>query len=241
MPTFVHSKNAAVLVDQYELTSLFTKIRPSNVREMHDVTVLGASSRSFQPGLRQGEIDAEGLFNTISDTPNLDTLFGEPGTQRLISAFPEGYALGKPAYLLYADQSNFQIGSEVGDIIRNSAKFVAAEDGVDRGVSLHPLTAETGTGNGTSVDNSAASTGGWVAFLHVTAIAGAAPSVVVKIQVSTDNSSWGDLSGASFTAATAATKLRLEGTGSVARYARAVHTFGGTTTSITYQLSLARR
>ncbi|HEX5704874.1 MAG TPA: hypothetical protein VFX97_16875 [Pyrinomonadaceae bacterium] len=243
MATPVHSKSTAVLVDEYDLTSLFTKIAPSNSRDVYDKTVLGESSKSFHLGFKQGEINAEGLFTIFTETPTLDSLFGEPGTPRIVSAFPEGHAVGKPAYILYANQSEFSLDTSVGDLIRNAAKFSSLDDGLERGLSLHPLSAEVGTANGATVDGLAASTGGALGVLHVTAIAGAAPSVVIKLQSSTDAAAWGDVTGGAFTAATIATKQRLEIASGVTinRYLRCVATFGGTTTSITFQCSLARR
>jgi hypothetical protein len=77
--------------------------------------------------------------------------------------------------------------------------------------------------------------------VHTTAIAGAAPSVVWKIQHSTDNSTWADL--VTFAASTAVGFERVEvaaGT-TVNRYLRAIRTFGGTTTSITSAVAFARR
>jgi hypothetical protein len=129
----------------------------------------------------------------------------------------------------------------VSDLVKLSIELTSQKWAVEHGVSLHDLTAEVATGNGTSVDNGAATTNGGVGVLHVTAIAGAAPSVVVKIQHSTDASTWVDL--LSFTAATAATKQRIEvaaGT-TINRHLREVHTFGGTTSSFTFNSAFARR
>lgn len=241
--TFIHSKDTVVLVDQYDPTLLFTKAAPNISRDMHSSDTLGISSHQFLQGLRHGTLALMGLFNSYIDTTVFNAIFGTPGSLKNISYMPEGSAVGKPAMLLYALVPNYGVESMVSDIVKTTAQCVASEDGYDQGVSLHALGAEVGTVNGTTYDNAAATANGWAAFLHVTAMAGAAPSVVVKIQHSTDGSSWNDLGSAAFTAATAATTQRLEGAAGVTvnRYRRIVATFGGTTTSITFQVGFAGR
>jgi hypothetical protein len=89
-----------------------------------------------------------------------------------------------------------------------------------------------------SVDETAATTGGAVAHLHVTAFDGT--SVTITVQHSEDNSVWVDL--LTFTAVTGVTKERVElaaGT-TVNRYVRAIIS-AGTWTSVTFTVAFARR
>lgn len=75
--------------------------------------------------------------------------------------------------------------------------------------------------------------------IDVTAIAGAAPSVVTKVETSNDGTNWISTAVVTFTAVTAApaheTKVPTftPALGDVGQYVRVVDTFGGTTTSYT--------
>jgi hypothetical protein len=82
---------------------------------------------------------------------------------------------------------------------------------------------DTTATNGASLDFGAVSTlFGLQAYLHVFAVTGT--SVTVKLQDSADNSTFADISGATFIAATVAGAQRLRYTGTVRRYVRAVTT-----------------
>jgi hypothetical protein len=71
-----------------------------------------------------------------------------------------------------------------------------------------------------------------VAILDCKAGSGTTPTMDVKLQDSADNSSWADISGATFTQVTSTAsqqKLTIN-TNNVRRYVRAVGTIGGTST-----------
>lgn len=240
-----HGTNAQLLVDEFNLHQFARSFQVVPQIDMHDTTVLGLTSRTKTPGLKHATASGELFYDDTATSGSYDVLSARYGsaTPSIVTFGPQGLAVGSRAFQFYAHELSLNPKQVVDDLIMLSLAMEAAEDGLDFGVSLHALGAETGTVNGTSVDNAASSANGGVASLHVTAIAGAAPSVVIKVQHSTDNAAWGDLTGATFAAATAATKQRLEvaaGT-TVNRYLRGVTTFGGTTTSITFQLSFARR
>lgn len=102
---------------------------------------------------------------------------------------------------------------------------------------LSAIAARTATVTGTGVDVSA-----YEGVLKVTqnvgTTTGTSPTLAGKIQASADNSAWSDVSGATFTGATGATKqsialdLRVVGTTVAgAKYIRYVGTIGGTTPS----------
>jgi hypothetical protein len=240
--SFAHSQNAGIFVNQYNLTSHTRQMEIMAAIADHDSTVLGDSAVRIQLGLKSGGVRYQGLFDpTVGGAYDvLSAAYGST-TSRIATAFPELTTLGNPAVLCYALETELGIPVNVNDLVGLTAYLKAAEDGVDFGVWLQALAAVTNTGNGSSVDNAAATTNGGVGVIHTTAIAGAAPSVVWKIQHATDNSTWVDL--ITFTAATVASSERIEvaaGT-TVNRYLRAIRTFGGTTTSITSAIAFARR
>lgn len=238
-------QSAQLMIDEFNMHQFARSFQVDPNIDMHDSSVLGTTSRSKTTGLKHATASGEFFYDDTATSGSYDVLKARYGsaTPSIVTFAPQGLAVGSRTLQLYTHQLGFNPQQVVDDLIRLNISFESAEDAVDFGVSLHALGAETGTANGTSVDNATSSANGGVAHLHVTAIAGAAPSVVIKVQHSTDDSAWGDLTGAAFTAATAATKQRLEvaaGT-TVNRYLRGVATFGGTTTSITFQLSFARR
>lgn len=243
MNNAVSSHRTRAMVDEFDISQFITKVSPVPSQDVADCTTLAEDHRSYTPVMKKGELNMDGLYRTkqiVGQT--LDDIFGVlPSTALIFSGFPEGRAPGKPAYLILSDVTRYNLDSVVGDLVKCQINIMAHHRAVERGVSLHDLIAETGTANGTSVDNLAATANGGVIVLHVTDIQGAAPSVAIKVQHSTNGTVWADLQA--LTTVVAATKERIEiaaGT-TVNQFLRVVQTFGGTTTSITYQLSFARR
>ena len=96
----------------------------------------------------------------------------------------------------------------------------------------------TGT-NGASLDNTAASSTGWSAYLQVLDVTGT--NVVVTLEDSADNAAFAVFTGSAFTSATADnTVQRIQGAvgATVRRYVRAVSS--GTFTSATFLVMLTR-
>jgi hypothetical protein len=242
MAAGVNTTAAVLLVDEFNVTTLLREVELTAEQATADNTTLGQTARTRQITHRDGGIQISGLF-TRATGELFDTLKGALGSAaaKVATLFPEGVSLGYPAVLCYANETRFDDGLRYDDLVSVAAYLQASDDALDFGVALQPLSAVTGTGNGTSVDNAASTANGGVGVIHTTAVAGAAPSVVWKIQHSSDNSTFADL--VTFTAATAAGKERIEvaaGT-TVNRYLRAIRTFGGTTTSITSAVAFARR
>lgn len=234
-----------ILVNQYDLTGYFRKMDLDAQVSMHDTTVFGSTSKAFIPGLRGGTIALEGLFEeavTANAPDNVFAAIEATATVPIVSIAPAGLALGNRVYLLQAHENKHDIGAQVDALIMNSAEFTD-NDGYDFGVSLHALSAETSLPyTGTAVDNLAATTNGGVGFLHITAIAGGAPNVVVKIQHAAV-ATYADL--VTFTAVTSLAngfqRVVVPVGTTVNRNLRVTVTEGGTTSSVTFQASFARR
>ena len=91
------------------------------------------------------------------------------------------------------------------------------------GASVYPATV-TDTNNGSAIDMAEAD-GRCFAVQAVGAVSGTGPSLTGKIQESADNSTWTDVSGATFAAVTAASNLQtivFDRTKRYLRHARAV-------------------
>lgn len=237
-----HGRTAALYVDERNLTLYARQAKADASGDVLDTTVFGSSVRTKTIGLKHGVLSGECFFDPATDA-SFDALKDAYGnaTPAIVSFFPQGDSLGSRAVLMYAHEVSFETSAVSDSLIMGTYNLEAAEDAIDYGVSLHALGADTSSTNGTGVDNTNSSANGGVAYLHVTATAGAAPSTVIKVQHSTNNSTWVDL--VTFTAATAAGMQRSEvaaGT-TVNRYLRAISTLGASTTSITFNASFARR
>ena len=112
-------------------------------------------------------------------------------------------------------------------------------DNVKSLFSFRP-SAQTSTANGTGVDTKGYDNA--MVTLEVGAVSGTSPTLDVKIQESDDNSTFSDVSGATFTQVTAANssqKIRVaELNVPRKRYLRAVATIGGTSPSFTMAVNI---
>lgn len=236
-----------VLINQYDVTGYFRKLDLAAQRGMYDSTVFGSTSKAFIPGLKAGTVGLEGLFEASATAGSPDAVFTEieaAAIVPLVSVFPEGWAVGKRAYLLQAHENKHDIGAQVDALILNSAEFTD-NDGYDFGVSLHALTPETSLPfTGTAVNNGAATTNGGVGFLHVTAIAGVSPRALYTIQHSTNNSVWADLivfGEVDDDPSTEFQRVVVSPGTTIRQYLRITITENGTTSSVTGSCSFARR
>ena len=230
---------AKVLVDAYDLTAFLKKVNMSREREVLDMTTLASGrAREHMPGLKSGAVSAEGLHDGV--VLGIDEILNAAlggGAAKNVTII-DANAVGGDCHLCLANETKFAVSLQPGSITQANAEFTAS-DGIDAGVVLHAAGAETATGNGASVDNAAATTNGGVAHLHASAATGTTPSAAIKIQHSVDGSTWVDL--VTFAAVTATVAQRVEVTGTVNRYLRAIRTITGTTPSITYAVAFARR
>lgn len=233
-----HGIQTRVIVNAASLSGSVTGWRFDHRRSLQaDVTVLTSTGDQFLPGQLSGGLAIGGVFDSaVGDiVSTLDTAAAT--TDGLLTTmFPETPAVGSFAFIGAGNVSARDYPAPVKDAVRVSLE-ATPNDGVDMGVTLHVLAAETADGNGTGVDNAASSANGGVASLHVTAYTGFT-SVLFKVQHSTDNSSWSDL--ISFTSVTAATWERKTVTGTVNRYVRAFWDVTGSG-SATFAMAFARR
>jgi hypothetical protein len=195
---------------------------------MADATVLTDSARVYLEGLAQGDFQVPMLLDSdTAEQSQFDTLFVErkqAGSGVPMSVAPAGYTIGNDMWLGSVLQSELSLGSPRDDVV--TAQFSAQLDGcVDLGKSLHNITtAETATGNATSVDNGASSANGGAGVVQLITKTGGT-SIAVKIQHSADNATWADL--ITFTTLTAVGSQLSTVTGTVNRYLRASWTVTG--------------
>lgn len=237
---FQHGKSTVLLMNQYDLSAYFRGSDTGRTVENHDTTTYGVTggAKTNIPGLKDGTMSLDGLWDGASGAidERITAMLGTASGQVLTKG-PAGLAIGARVDMLSSRLTTYTTSDPVGDLVTIAAD-IQADGGIDSGVSLHALSAETGAVDSASVNNAAATTNGYAAHLHVTAVT--ATSAVVKVQHSTNNSTWVDL--VTFAAATTgggATSERVTGTGTVNQYVRA--SLSGTLTSVTYAVGFARR
>lgn len=236
--------NASVLFNQYDLSTYFKMAAPSLDIDVYDCTTFqpAGGDKSYIPGFRDGKLTLEGFFqsDSVDEAAVDDVLNAVLGseTKQIVTLSPENAdALGNRCYLMEVDQTQYKVSSPVDNLIMSNAAMQSSS-GIGFGFILQALAALTATGNGSSLDNAAATLNGGAGHLHVIAADGTTPTGDFIIQHSTDNSTWVDL--ITFTQATDITYQRVEVTGTVRRYLRAIRTIGGTGPSFTVAIAFAR-
>lgn len=238
---FVHGKDSRVIMDDFAMSGYLRGVDTDAQVELADTTVFGDEGHKFTPGLDNGSLTFDGVWDSEPSSSGADFAVEakkQAADASVVTVAPEGFTLGNRVKSAEARINAYGITSPVADAVGFSAGW-QTEGQVDAGVSLHDLTAETATGNGTAHDGAASSSNGGVSFLHVTANT-MNDTTVIKIQDSPDNSVWSDL--ATFTTVAAATTAaeRIAASGTVDRYLRAVRTCNGTG-SITFAAGFSRR
>ena len=236
---FVHSKNSRVMVNERHLSGRINGWTVAGERQLGETTTLLDDGGRFIPGLRAGSINLNGLFDGSANDIDQEIQSSDGALDGLLTTvLPDGFTIGKPAFIATSNLSSYSVESSVSDTVSLTVE-ATPNDGVDHGRVVHGHTEEDTTGDSASIDDGASSANGGVAVLHVTSVSGGTPSLTVKVQHSVDDSVWVDL--ITFSAATAATSQRRTVAGTVNRYVREQHTISGSTPSFTYAAAFARR
>lgn len=240
---FIHGKGAAVLHGVYDLSAFLNNASASGSVETGETTCFGAQSKTYVVGLKDGGISVSGLYDAVASGSDV-VLYTALGTNDVpTTVIPQGSGtLGNRAQMIAADATSYEVSTPVADVVSVSAEFQAS-GGFDGGVLLATLSSRTATENTTSVDNGAATTNGGVAHIHVTANTRAASGTIVKVQHSSDNTTFADL--ATFTTigtTTTSERVTVAAGTTVNRYVRhAITAIGGASGAITHAVVFARR
>lgn len=190
-------QNISVFCNGVNLGAWLKSINFEATREELDATVLLNNYRSYVPSFNSGSISCEGLWS--SDAANADEIHDifqlayTNATTNVVTASLGTIAVGDNALMMNGVQMKYGVPTTVGELIMAQAEF-RATDGALFGKWLANVQLNSGTTNGTSVDNSAASTNGGIFHVHLNN--STASDCDFKVQHSTDNSSWADLTGA---------------------------------------------
>ena len=240
MPTFAHGKNVNVFINEFDFSTYFNDVSATSTVETSEVSAFGSSAKEYIVGLLDGTVSLSGMFDGTATGTDVvfSAVLGSTTKQNVIVA-PSGHSNGATAIVLEADDTSYEVSGAVADVVQTSAEFQSS-DGVEHGKILSSGAAISATGNGTSVDNTAASTNGGVGFVSVPTNTRNG-NITVKVQQSADNSTFTDLITFTVVTSTQKTFQRVEVTGTVARYLRVNYTVAGSTGSATPVVAFARR
>lgn len=237
---FVTAQQSRLILGDFSLSAFLRKIEPEGPIDMLDSTVLTSGGEEWIPGNKSGKVALEGLLDSDgSATGQNQQIFAQLLTtpDDAVSYAPSGFTLGNPTVSLLAVEDSYAVSNDPKSVV-SWTLGVTADGGLEYGVSLANLAAITVDTNGTGVDGTAATANGGSAFLHVTAFSGFT-NVVFKVQHSTDNISFSDLT--TFTTVTAKTSERkiVTAGSTVNRYLRSFADVTGAG-SVTFAMCFAR-
>jgi len=225
------ARNAAIGVNAVDLSGYFRAVEAMWEIEMDDTTTFGATrvAKSWTLLLEIATLIFTGFWDataTVGVNAVLKAAFAA-ATQSIVTWWPTGDAVGSHGVAMLADLGTKKREGAVDKAITIGAEFKSSV-GEEEVVSLHALTQETSDGNGTIVDNGAATTNGGSAYLEVSDIT---TDITVTLRHSTDNFGANDVLLGSFTIVAAdRTTQRIALTGTINRYVRAVWDLTGNST-----------
>ena len=249
MPTFIHGKNTAVYIDEFDLSSYFNDVSVSLDNDVAETTAFGDTNKAFILGTRGGTLSMSGMW--ASDTDGSDeelvALLGN-ATTPILTVRQGAAAIGSRAIIAQANETSYAITNPVADVATISADFECTPNQVSNltfalagGVQLTAgaSIAHGSLGNLSSVDNAASSANGGAGTLHVpTNTVGG--NTTIKIQHSANDSTWADLISFTVVGSSAKTSEIKAVSGTVNRYLRATASTAGSSGSITFMVAFAR-
>lgn len=234
MSTFFHSKNARVYVRGYDLTRYLNSIDSPATVDTAEVTTFSTETtpyKNYVAGNADATLSAEGFFD--GSTNAVDEVLSEAlgDTGGIWTWYPGNDTRGRIGYGFNALSNAYNVRSTIDDACRITAG-AQSKTARERLVSLHALQERTSSGGETAIDNGAATTGGGVAYIHVTEVGS---TLSAFVQHSTSGSTWDNL--ITFSATTERTAERIAVTGTVKDHVRAAWE----TTGATFHIGFGRK
>lgn len=238
---FVAGRNSQIICNS---TNLSPYLRSASIQlgwDLADTTTFGNVGRTKLATTNSADLSMTGVWDPTQDS-TITSVSGVDGA--LISFLPyNSSTVGDVAYLMYGATTDYSPVSEYNDAVTFDWS-AQSEARVFVGQALHPLAEDTNTTTGSTKDDTAATTSGWTAFLHVTAVDAGSWVVTLEHATASNFSDGATVTGGTFTAATGATYQRLQSAAGATlnRYVRyvATRTGGAGGDGITFALVYAR-
>ena len=223
-PTFSHGKNTKILVDGVDVSEWFKTWDAKRDIATAETSTIGNEAKTYIPGLGDGTFSLDGYADGSSG--GIDGILnGAYGGTSVITCVSTLDAIGAPAVCAQVDETSLETSADVSSAVTLKLSGQAT-GGIDGCTVYHNLQQETSGGSETSINNGGSSANGASSYLHVTAVG---TTVTVKLQNSSDNSTWVDLiDHTAVTSAPGFEKLYVAGT--VLEYTRCLWTQTGDVT-----------
>jgi len=239
MPTFRHGKRTVVLLNGTDMSPFLNEATQTQEIETAETTTFADTDKTYITGLGDGTISTSGLFDGTANASN-DVLSGAIGQEdNTFTVLPEGATAGARSIIANGQLTSYEVSSPVGDVVAISAE-VQADGGLFSGRALNALTNTGTSASVASINDGAATDSGGLFNLHLTANTRDGDSTI-KVQHSADNAVWADLVTFTVVSASTTSGESITSTGTVNQYLRATHSLAGSSGSITYHVSAARR
>jgi hypothetical protein len=165
-------------------------------QDMTDITQSGHARAGLE---RDGGMDVACFFDPVTSHPVLSAL----PTADVQATYFRGVGLGNAAASLNAKQINYDWNRGADGSLTGAVSLQGSSFGLEWGVQLTPGRrvdgSATAAGPGNSVDTLASAAFGGQMYVHLFAFTGT--SVTIKLQDSSDNITFADISGTSLTTA----------------------------------------
>jgi hypothetical protein len=225
----ISAKDATVLIGGYNFSTYATSYDIKEQVDAIEVSGFGDGSHNFVPGQNIAEMNTNMLWDSAAGktVPVLDLL----PSGKSVTILPEVYALGCPSISMPFMQATFDPAGTPKDAISlGTIKFMSSGNnlGVENGWCLqHGTITNSLTGTGVLDPSAALSTAACAGTLHVWS-ATSTDTYVVKIQHSSNNSSWTDLITFAATGTTLTSERIQVASGTINKYRRVLATRTGT-------------
>jgi len=228
-------------LDGYKLTPLASEVIPSIEFETIEAGAYNNPVKQYLCGRGEGAIEFSGFFDSTLTgathealkTVGVDKMAGVAWGDNASPTIGD-IACGMPVH-----QSNYTVSADLNGLLAAKAALKSIGTPLEWGTLLANLTGVSADGNTTAVDQLAASSAGASAYLFVSGVS-EADTGVVKIQHSTNNSTWTDLITFAATGA-AIIAERAEVSGAVNRYVRVIYDVTGAAVSINFAVIFCRK
>lgn len=170
--------------------------------EALDATTLCQTARSYATGLKTGSVSASGLWDYDStDVNKIHNVFEQAytnGSNNIVTATLASLAFDADTVMFNATQTTYNVEVATGQLVIVSADF-QTQSGVNFGKIIFSANVDDATTNGTSKDFGASSTSGALFQVHISNATQDTGNV--KLQHSTNNSVWTDVTTLNLTGA----------------------------------------
>lgn len=239
-------RNVAVAFDQYDMSGNGNELKAKRDAATIDATVFGDRFSYDLAGIQKASIELKGFYtpgyNNIDGIVN--QRFGQDSD--VLAAYGAlGWPLGGPMVMQPSVITKYDIDAKLKGAVTIDCTMMARGYVDDGYILLSPNQFTTATGTSTALDNTpngGATVAGANAQLHVFSVTGTTPSLTMKLQGSPDGTTWTDIPGMLFSAATTASaqRLVLPKQQTIPAQVRANWTISGTTPSFLALLGFAR-